>query len=122
MFGSVLSFGVYKPGDDDTGDVWFPQMSNNMQYLNDHNHDGKTKGNLIAVTLQQILNTNWGTPNNGTYQQNMTLPAPFNYDSCQIEFRTSSGTVLYPTILRVSPSVYTIFTNDNTQNYVAIYR
>ena len=122
MAGKLLSFGVYQPSNPDTGDVWFPQMANNMAYLNNHKHDGTTSGNLIAVTTQQILATNWGQPNNGTYQQNITMPTPFNYDSCQIEFRNLSGTRLYPTIIRVSPTVYTIFTNDNTQNYVAIYR
>lgn len=125
MGGTTLSHGVYKPSTPDTGDVWFPAMANNMQILNDHNHDGSTAG-FLAVILQTILSSAWGTAVNGTFTQTITLPTingvTMQYDSMQVEFRLSTGEIVYPSIARLSATTYSIATNDATQTYTAIYR
>ena len=122
---TTLSHGIIKPANPDTGDIWFPALANNAQIQNDHTHNGND-GAFLAVFTASILAANWGSPTNGTYQQTITMPTinsvQMSYDTCQIEFRLSTGEIVYPSITRVSASQYTIFTNDNTQTYTAIYR
>lgn len=125
MSGSTLSHGVYKPANPDTGDVWFPAMANNMQILNDHNHDGVSAA-FLAVTTQSIASGSWGAPTNGTYTQTITLPTvnsvQLQYDSIQMMFKLSTGEVIYPNVVRLSATTYSISTNDNTQTFTAVYR
>lgn len=124
--GTTLSHGVYKPATPDTGDVWFPAMANNMQILNDHTHNGVDSSLMIGLFTQSILSANWGAAVNGTYTQTITLPivntVQLLYDSLQIEFRLSTGEIIYPSITRVSSTSYSVSTNDNTQTYTAFYR
>lgn len=123
--GTILSHGVFKPAPGDTGDVWFPNMTTNMQILNDHTHNG-TDAALLALSTQTILSANWGAPTNGTYTQTITMPlingVQTFYDTTQIEFRLSTGQIIYPSVTRVSSTQYSISTIDNAQTYTAVYR
>ena len=117
----ILSKGYEKPINPDTGDVWFPAMERNIQRMNDHTHNG-TDGAFIAVTIQDILAANWGADlGGGTYRQLITLPSGIQFDSTRLEFRLSTGQVVYPTVERVSGTTYHVFTNDNALSYKAIY-
>lgn len=122
--GTTLSHGYFQPAPGDTGDVWFPAMSTNMQLLNNHTHNG-TDAAFLAVISQSILAANWGAPTNGSYTQTITMPASptgLTYDSCQLEFRLSTGEPIYPSVTRISSTSYSVTTNDNTQTYTAFYR
>ena len=123
--GATLSHGVYKPATPDTGDVWFPALSSNAQLQNDHTHNG-TDGAFLAVTTTSILAASWGAPANGTYSQTINMPTvngvQMQYDNCQIEFRLSTGEIMYPSITRLSSTSYSIAVNDNTVTITAIYR
>src|SRR5882724_7675892 len=118
--GTTLKYGFFKPATPDTGDVWFPAMSANMQLLNDHTHDGNT-ASFLAVMLQTISSGSWGAPTNGTYSQTITMPTingtQMQYDGTQMEFRLSTGERVYPSITRASAVTYTITTIDNTVSY-----
>ena len=117
----TLSKGYKKPQNPDTGDVWFPAMEQNIQQLNDHTHNG-VDSQFLAVTTQTISNASWGSDLGGsTYRQLVTLPTGIQYDSTRLEFRLTTGEVVYPTVERVSSTTYYVYTNDNTVSYTAIY-
>ena len=124
MGGTTLSNGFYKPANPDTGDVFFPAISNNWQLVNDHTHDG-VNTNLVAVKTQSIPSANWA-PGLGVaaylYTQTITMPSPYLYASTQIEFRLSTGDIVYPTVTSSSSNTYIVTTTDNTKTYTAIYR
>lgn len=123
--GTFLKYGYWMPAPGDTGDVWFPNMAANVTLQNNHTHNG-SDGAILAVQLQNILSSNWGSATNGTYTQTITMPivnaVQMSYDSTKIEFRLSTGEPIYPSVTRLSTTQYTISTNDNTQSYVAVYR
>lgn len=120
----TLSHG-YKQFQDgvDAGSVWFPSMELNIQKLNDHTHNG-VDGAFLAITTQAISVVNWSaaTVGGGLYQQTVTMPTGFLYDTTDITFRLSTGEIWYPTVVRVSSTSYQIFCNDNTLNATALYR
>jgi hypothetical protein len=123
--GTTLSHGFYQPAQGDTGDVWFPAMANNMLLLNNHTHNG-TDAALLAVQTISILAANWGAPTNGTYSQTITMPTvngvQTSYDTSKLEFRLSTGQAIYPSVVRVSSTQFTVTTIDNTQTYTVIFR
>ena len=120
----TLTYGYLKPQNSiDYGDQFFPAMEFNIQRLNDHNHDGVNSARLSS-TSQNILNSAWvAAPiGGGLYMQTVTMPAGFNYDSCQILFKLSTGEFVYPSVERVNTTSYKLYTNDNSLDYVAVYR
>ena len=119
---TTLSNGYIKPTNPDTGDTFWGNLATDIQLMNDHVHDGTT-GNVLPTVTQNISSAGWAAVSgqSGTYSQTVTLPTQLSYDSVALEFRLSNGTKIYPTVTRVSSSQYVVFTNDNTQNYVAVY-
>ena len=118
----TLSHGYVKPANPDTGDVFWPALAGDIQLMNDHIHDGNL-GNVLPTVTQNILAASWAAVAGqaGTYSQVVTVPTQFSYDSVEIGFRLSNGNKILPTVARVSSSQYTVYTNDNSQNYVAVY-
>lgn len=119
---TTLSHGYIKPVNPDTGDTFFSNMSSDIQLMNDHIHDG-TLGAVLPSVLQTILSASWvavvGQP--GTYSQTVTLPVALSYDAIELGFRLTNGSKISPTVTRVSSSQYVVYTNDNTQSFVAVY-
>lgn len=119
----TLSHGYKKPDDQDTGDVVFPAMAENIQRLNDHNHDGSNSAPLGSKS--QILDpANWSVDPNtpGLYVMDVVMPIGMNYDVCDIWFKFSTGEIVYPTVERDGGNSYKVYTNDPTKTYVAFYR
>lgn len=119
----TLSHGFQKPGNGDTGDVFFPSMASNIQLLNDHTHNG-SDAPLLAAFIQSLLSANWSAApiGGGVYRQLATVPAGFSFDTCEIWFRLSTGQNFYPSVERASSTTYYVYINDNTLNISAIYR
>lgn len=121
----TLTNGFKKPQANDPGSIVFPAMEDNIQQLNDHTHDGtdseKLPSSSVESVTQNILAAGWGALTAGHYSQNITLPVEFSFDTVSMEFRTSAGIVVYPTVLKVSSSVYTVSVNDNTLALKVIY-
>lgn len=115
----ILSYGFEKPQNTDTGDIYFPAQERNIQRLNDHTHNGVNSA-LIAVTTVNIPSGSWAVSalGAGLYEQTVNLPTGFEYDSMLIQFRLSTGEVVYPFVQRVSNTAFMIFTNDNTKTYI----
>lgn len=124
----TLSHGYKKPQDGvDAGSVWFPAMEGNIQQLNDHTHNPTNAGNdgaQLFLQTQSILSANWSAASigGGMYQQTVTMPSPYQYDTTDMSFRLSTGEIWYPTIVRQSANTYQIFCNDNSLTATALYR
>lgn len=117
----TTSYGYSKPELDDKGNIFFPLLEADIQQLNDHNHNGSNSA-LLAPILQTITSGGWaavsGQP--GTYSQNVTLPTGYTYDNRTLSFRLSTGEIIYPSVAKVSTSVFTVYTNDNTLAFVVL--
>ena len=120
----TLSHGYQKPQNGiDAGSVWFPAMEANIQLLNDHTHNG-TDGAQLFVATQSILAANWSAASvgGGLYQQTVTMPAGYLYDSTDIFFRLSTGEIWVPTVIRASANTYQLFCNNTALSVTAFYR
>jgi len=120
-----LSQGVKKPETDDTGDSFFPDLEEDIQFLNDHKHGGGTDGKRLAVTTQDVPTGSWVAESGGRFSQTITITdanSAFTVDGISMEFRlTSSGHIVYPTVEKVTATTYKIYTNDNSVGFTAIY-
>lgn len=118
----VIAYGYKLPELDDDGSVFFPAIEFDITRLASHQHDGVT-GALLLASQQNILAASWaavaGLP--GLYSQVVTMPGSLQYDSTDISFRLADGSFVYPTVTKTSANTYTIYTNDNTLSYVAVY-
>lgn len=119
----TLSKGVKKPGNPDTGDVYYGALEDNCDWSNNHTHDGND-GQLLALTSQTISAGSWVAAPiaGGVYRQLITVPTGFSYDTCTITFKLSSKEQIYPTIERVSGTTYYVYTMDNSIAFIAYYR
>lgn len=134
----LTTYGYQNPQDDDTGEVFFPSLNFDILRLDAHSHNGIDSTllatNSVAVTTQAIASSGWSAPDaSGSCNQVVTLPSVGNggsggaavqllYAAIGIEIRlTATGERVYPKIVAASTTTYTIYTNDNSQNYTAIY-
>lgn len=118
----TLTYGYKKPQLDDTGDVFFPALEADIQQLNDHTHDGVTSA-LIPTVPQSVDSANWVAVAGllGVYSQDVTMSAPYQYDTTQISVKDVAGNVVQNQINKSGSNVFTIFTNDSTQNLTVEY-
>ena len=126
---TTLTYGFVKPQSGDRGSALFTALEDNIQKLNDHTHNGTNSAKLPAQSItgveQTIASGSWvtyGGPT-GFYRQQVTVPAGFDYDNVTISFRESgsTGSVIHPTVERVSDTQYYVYTIDNTADMVAVY-
>jgi len=121
----TLTYGYKKPETNDLGPVVFPALEDNIDRLNSHNHDGSNSSKIPTSSLthatQSIPAGSWALVAGGLYKQTVTLAASLNFDNLSLQFRLSSGDLVYPTVVRVSTSQYDIYLNDNTETLTAVY-
>ena len=124
----TLSHGYIQPQNPDTGDIFWMALQTDIALMNNHIHDG-TLGTVLPTVEVAIPSSGWGAPpsgdpfygQTGTYYQLITIPTQFSFDSVEVGFRLANGNKIYPTVIRVSSSQYKVYTNDSTQNFVAVY-
>jgi len=120
----TLSYGFKKPQDGDLSNLWFDEISENMQKTNDHNHNGVNSSKLstkdVNALTQSLPNTNWA-PSGAIYSQIVTIPGGELYDKYAIQFKTSSGEIVFISPVKTSSTTYTIYSNDSTLGLVAYY-
>jgi hypothetical protein len=122
----VLSYGFKQPEDGDASSIWFPALADNVLLTNNHTHDG-VNSSLIslssapAITLS-ILAINWTLVSTGIYTQTVAVPTGATLDANVVQFKLSTGEVVYPTVKRLTSTSFSIRTNDNTLNYTAVFR
>jgi hypothetical protein len=124
---TTLSNGFVLPEDGDQGDSLFTALEGNITQLNGHTHDGIDSNLLspknLASVEQSVLLAAWvtfGGPT-GHYRQTVTVPAGFDFDEVNIQFRTTAGAYIHPTIERVTDTTYYVYTTDNTIDFKAFY-
>lgn len=121
----TLTYGYKKPQSGDRGPTVFPALEDNIQQLNDHNHDGSNSSKLSAaslgVTTQSILAANWVSLGGGNFHQQVALLPGFDYDIVTLSFRDASGNYVNPTVTRVSNTVVDVTTNDGASNMTMVY-
>jgi hypothetical protein len=122
----VLSYGFKQPQNGDASSVWFPALAENVTLLNNHTHDGSNSSFLnagsIAPASVDILAVNWTLVSTGIYTQTVTTPLEVNLDDNIMQIKLSTGEFVYPSITRLTPTSFSIRTNDNSLDYVAVFR
>lgn len=123
---TTLSYGYKLPSTGDRGSTFFPDLEDDIQQLNDHDHNGTNSALLaisaVAITTQAISSGSWVATSGGTYKQTVTMPGSLTYDAVSMEFRLTTGKhIIFPTIEKVSSNTYDIYINDNTQGVTVLY-
>lgn len=123
----TLSNGYKKPESGDKGSSFFTAMEDNITRLNNHNHDGSNSEALTATAITAIRATiplaSWdGTGlDTGHYKQTVTIPAGFDFDTVDVKFRLTDGTMIFPTVERLTDTTYRVYSIDNTIDFIAVY-
>lgn len=120
----TLTYGYKLPETNDRGPTVFPALEDNIQQVNDHNHDGANSAKLSAGSIegvaQNVLAAGWVSQPEGLYRQVVTMPGAFDYDKVSITVRLSTGEYVVPTIEKISTTQFYVYTNDNTVSYVVL--
>ncbi len=123
---TTLSYGYVKPQTGDKGSVFFPALEDNIDRLNDHNHNGTNSTRLSATSIdavsQNISSASWASQGGGMYRQTVTMSAGVTFDTHAIQFRNSStGEIMYLQAVKVTSTTYYVYINDNTIDLKAVY-
>jgi len=116
----TLTYGRKKPDTGDPGSTFFPALEDNIDLNDAHSHDGVdsvklTSYNITAGTITGISGADWVAQGGGRYRATVNLPAGFNWDTAFIQCRdTGNGSIINPTIEKVSTTQMYIYVNDNT--------
>jgi len=124
---NILSYGVKQPQTGDKGSVFFPALEDDLEYLNDHTHDGVEGAPIPATNIeavkQNILAAGWLAVANGIYRQLVTVANGKNYDDMDITFRDATSKVTYLLHTeKVSTTTYYVYINDSSISLIAHYR
>ena len=123
---TTLSYGYIQPQNGDKGSTWFPALNDNIQQLNDHDHDGVTSALLPSTSITggsvSIPSASWVLDVTGRYKQDVTVPTGYNMDDYSIIFKLSTGEIIVPSITRLTNTTFRIFGPDNTLTYTAVFR
>lgn len=122
----TLSYGYKKPQVGDKGTPLFDALAENIERVNDHNHDGISSPPLTAQAIQGIQATipaaGWvAFGPTGHYRQLVTMIAGFQFDTVHMSFRLASGEYVYPTIEKVAAAQYYVYTTDNSLDFLVTY-
>lgn len=125
----TLSYGYKKPQTGDKGSIWFPALEDDIEQLNDHNHDGLNSEKLTAASItgvgQTITAASWVSLGGGNFRQLVTTPANVNFDDYARNFVINNGSQaghqIYPSVEKVSNTTYYVYINDNTIDLKILY-
>jgi hypothetical protein len=122
---TTLSFGYIQPQNGDPGSIWFPALNDDIQQLNDHDHDGSNSAQLSSSNLLNgavvILAAAWISNGTGSFYQDVTCPAGYNMDDYSISVRINGSFIIYPSMTRLTATTFRIFTLDNSLAYRAVF-
>lgn len=118
---TTLSKGYKKPSSPSYGDAFYPALEDNIQLMNDHNHDGST-GTIITKTSLSVSSGSWGSDlGGGTYRQLLTAPTGYTVDGSTMTVKRTTGEVVYPTLEKVSSTTFYMYTNNNSISYTIYF-
>lgn len=116
----TLSNGYKLPQTGDFGDVWFPALEDNLQQLNDHNHDGVNSEKLVSSDLQVSLVTalvgSFVDQGNGYYRATVLCPGGQAVSNFRISMRdpTSFEPIFGKIELASTAAVYVYLNSPQT--------
>jgi hypothetical protein len=121
----TLSFGFKKPEPNDKGPVVFPAIENNIQQLNDHDHNGTNSKKLtvtgIAALSQNISAAGWVSLGGGNYHQIFSFLPGFTYETTSLKFRdASTEEYIFLGLKKVSSISADVYTN-NPVDIIVVY-
>ena len=121
----ILSNGYQLPETGDFGSTWFPAIENNIQRINDHNHDGTNSPSLSAASVNGevvlVPSGDFSLVNPGEYRALVSLPSGMDIDTANMQIR--DVTTKEPIYLRVEKFSITqvyVFTNF-VANFEALF-
>jgi hypothetical protein len=122
----TLTYGLKNPQTGDKGTTLWNALNANIVQLDAHTHDGVTSPHIpiqnVSSTTQSILAAAWvANGPTGFYRQAVSIPAGFTFDGFTIDFRTSAGKKVYPTVEKIDNTSYYVYTIDNTLVLTAVY-
>ena len=122
----TLTYGYQKPEAGDIGDVIFDAFENNIDLMNNHNHDGLTGAKISSANLekleQSIVSSSWSLQGDGIYRQLVNIVGGRLYEDLIIDFRdTDTGDMVMLEAEQVNPASFYIYTNDATLNITVLY-
>lgn len=127
---TVLGYGfILNDAGDESATAWMANNNNNIQKLNDHNHDGVNSALVsttsFSKTSQDIDATGWALVGAGIYSQGVAMPLGFTFDNVLMQFVITAGPavdeVWYPTVVKTGASAFDVYSNDNTIEFVVRY-
>jgi len=122
----TLTHGYYKPDDGDKGKVLFGHLEDNIQLVNDHNHDGITGLKVLSTNIQNLsqvaLSANWVSQPNGLYRQLISTTGGIDYTNHAVFFRDDANQdPLELTTEFVALAQFYVYINDNTKDVKILY-
>lgn len=119
----TLSCGYKKPEPSDTGDVFYPAMSDNMDLVNNHTHNGSDSAPLTG-TLGTLDSGAWVAvgARPGIYSQVLTITPVFSAYSSTFWFFDSNVNSVNLEYVVTSTGSITVYTNDSSETYTAYYK
>lgn len=122
---STLTYGFVKPQSGDRGSVFFPDLEDDIQQLNDHTHNGVNSSKLTASSSDavsaNITAVGWVVSGSG-YRQLVTVPSGMTVDLMNVSFRESvTGDLMLLGWTKNSSTTYYVYINDNSLDLKAVY-
>lgn len=125
----TLTYGFQLPETGDKGSVFFPALEDDIQQLNDHDHDGSNSTRLTAQSITAVSATivlaSWVLTAGGTYRQLVTMPPGTEFDDYGMAFQVASGASsghrVNLSVEKVSATTFYVYINDNTVDVKILY-
>lgn len=112
------------PETGDRGSVFCPALSENMETLDAHTHDGINSPHVKTSSLSKetvtIVAGDFASQTDGDYKYNLTLPIGMAFDTSMFKFIIASGADLgkeiFPTVNKTDDNKLDILIYTNTFN------
>jgi len=122
----TLTYGYLKPEDGDIGDEIFDAFENNIELMNNHNHNGINGAKINSADInklsQLITSSGWVVQGNGLFRQLVNISGGRNYDDLVVSYRdTDTSEPMVLETEKVSATSFYVYTNDSSQNLTIIY-
>jgi len=126
----TLSFGFKKPEDGDKGTIFFPALEDNIQQVNDHDHNGTNSKKIPSSSVEAVTGTivpgDWiETVAGNVWQEQVTVPAGVDLSKTEILFRISGGpndgAQIHPYVRAFSTTAFIVEVNDPSLTLTYMY-
>lgn len=117
-------YGYVVPTTGDKGSTFWTQLTNFLDRISSHNHDGSNSATLSSSAVQPIAGgtiaaTSWVSGGDGTYYSDVTLPVGRTFASVYPVFRIGNSNSdldmpVHPRVERIDDTHFRVSVNDNT--------